>query len=258
MKNRLLRTLTCALLAGALAVPVSAGTASAAVSNPDRARPADLTAVIAVIQKIYSIYQQYFGGSSGLTLQQATTEILNAISAEQTAIIDQIDLVAAANVQACASSTVIDFNDIQAMTLDTLQTFAMNATSCATEADSLLDTISDQAAIDRIGFAVTAIGPLAMMARAYAGLTTPGLRSVLIDAENADVNRVITDANCTWGSDGTVEVMEVVCTAYNGDVGTAEHLYHGRPPGQPMYDAAMAAATVNTSRPLAISALQQL
>ncbi|HEV3171098.1 MAG TPA: hypothetical protein VGZ32_12190 [Actinocrinis sp.] len=254
----MLRALTCALVAGALAVPATAGTANAAVRAPAVAHPQDITTVIAVIQKVYSIYKQFFSGGGGLTLQAATTQILDAIQSEQQTLIDQIDEVAAASVQGCASDTVIEFNDIQHMTPDTLQTFAMNATSCVTAADSLLDTIPDKAAIDQLGYAVNTIGPLAMMARAYAGLTTPGLRAVLLDADNAVVNRMITDADCTWGSDGTIETLEVVCTAYNGNVGVAEKLNHGRPPGQDLYDKAMAAATVNTSRPVSITALTEI
>lgn len=258
MRKRLVRTVTAVLLAGALAVPASAGAASAAVRDRASARPADVTAVIAVIQKIYSIYQQYFsGGSNGITLQQATTEIINAINSAQTEIIAQIDLVAAADVQGCANATVIDYADMPALTPTALQTFAMNATSCATEADSLLNTVTDEAAIDKLGFAVNIEGPLAMIARAYAGLTTPGLRAVLIDAENADINRVITDANCTWYND-TIETVEVDCTAYNGDVGSAGRLYHGRPPGQDLYNTAMTNAAVHTSRPIAVAALTEL
>lgn len=258
MRKRLVRTVTGVLLATALAVPASAGTASAAVRAPAPARPADIIAVAAVIQKIYSIYQQYFhGGSNGITLQQATTEIINAINSAQYEIIRQIDLVAAADVQGCANATVIDYADMPALTPTALQTFAMNATSCATEADSLLNTVTDQGAIDKLGFAVNIEGPLAMIARAYAGLTTPGLRAVLIDAENADINRVITDANCTWYND-TVETMQVDCTAYNGDVGSAGRLFHGRPPGQDLYNIAMTNAAVRTSRPIAVAALTVL
>ena len=256
MRKRLVRTVTAILVAGALAVP--AGTASAAVRNPAPARPADATAVIAIIQKIYSIYQQYFnGGSNSITLQQATSEIITTINSAENAIIGQIDLVAAADVQACANATVIDYADMPALTPTALQTFAMNATSCATEADSLLNTVTDEGAIDKLGFAVNLEGPLAMIARAYAGLTTPGLRAVLIDAEHADINRVITDSNCTWYND-TIETMEVDCTAYNGDVGSAVKLYHGRPPGQALYDTAMTNAAVHTSRPAAIAALTVL
>lgn len=254
MRRRMLRTFTCALMAGVIAVPTTEGMASAAVADPAAARPADVATVVAVIQKIYSIYQQYFGGGS-LTLQQATTQILNAISASQTAIIDQIDEVAAAEVQGCASATVINFNDIPAMTPDTLQAFAMNATSCATEADSLLDTVTDKAAIDELGYAILTIGPLAMIARAEAGLTTPGLRTVLIDADNAVINRLITDSDCYYYLEGDDNVIDMFCTAYNGTVGEASKLQEnaGRPVPQKLYDEAMAAATVGTSRPVVIT-----
>ncbi|MGW7825279.1 hypothetical protein ACWGLF_46725 [Streptomyces puniciscabiei] len=244
-----------------VAVPAAASSASAAAAKQNRpaATEVDPGTVIATVQKIYSIYKQFFGssGGGGLTLDQATQQILTAINSSQTAIISQIDQVAAADVRGCAEATVINFADIQALTPDNRQAFAMNATACATQADSLLNSISDEAAVDQLGYAVNTIGPLAMFARAYAGLTTPDLRATLINADNAVVSKVITKANCTWETD-TVETMEVICTAYNGNVGTAGHLYHGNPPGQQMYDTAMAAATVNTSRPEAITALTQL
>jgi hypothetical protein len=84
--------------------------------------------------------------------------------------------VAVASVQACAESTVIDFADIDLMTTDSLQAFASNATACATQAQSLIPAVTGSpAAVDQAGFALNAVGPLALTARAKAGFSTAGL-----------------------------------------------------------------------------------
>ena len=89
--------------------------------------------------------------------------------------------------------------------------------------DSGPHTVSDKAAIDELGYAILTTGPLAMIARAEADLATPGLRTVLIDAANAFINRLITDSDCYYYLEGDDNVIDMFCTAYNGTVGEASN-----------------------------------
>ena len=233
-----------------VAVFVAVGLVSAAGLSPASAavRPnVDPATVVAVIKQIYSLYQQFIGGGSGLTLAQAVADIEAQIQASQMAIIDEIDLVAAANVQACAKSAVIEFADINAFTPDTLQTFALNATDCVTQADSLLSAVTDKAAVDEIGFAMNTAGPLALMARIKAGLTTPALKAVLVGGENALISSLLPACTKQNVGDPGHPFYDWDCIAYNGT----------EVEGKPLA-ATQNAATANTSRAVAQTALPTL
>jgi len=209
MKRRLIRLGTAALMAIGVAVPLGAQPAQAV----------DPGTVIAVVQKIYSLYQQ-FAKSKGLTLEQAVQQIETAITNAQKAITDQIDLVAVADVKACAESVVIDFADMDQMTTDSLQAFASNATACATKAQSLIPAVTGTpAAVDQAGFALNAVGPLALAARAKAGYSTAALTSVLVAGDNSLVSALLPTCRKVDESGGEKGVPRVYvwdCVAYDG------------------------------------------
>lgn len=235
MRRTLLRVITAAAMAAGVTVPATAQPAQA-----------DVGTVIAVVKQLYSIYQQFAAGGS-LSLPQAVQEIEAQIQASQTAIISQIDLVAAANVQACASSAVINFADINALTPDNLQVYAMDATDCVTQADSLIGALTDPAAIDRIGFALNTVGPLALIARTKAGLTTPALTSVLVSAENSLITALTPSCDKVNVGDPGHPFYIWDCVAYDGTEAQS------KPKA-----AAENAATANTSRAVAQAALPAL
>jgi hypothetical protein len=247
MKRRLIRSVSAAVMTAAIAV----GLAGPATAQP--AQPAvDPGTVIAIVKQIYSIYQQFAGGSGGLTLPQAVQQIEDKIQSAQTAIVQQIDLVAAANVQACASSAVINFADINALSPDNLQVFALNTTDCVTQANSLLGAVTDKTAIDRIGIAMNTVGPLALMARIKAGLTTPALKSVLTAGDNTLISALLPTCRRLNEGDPDHPFFEYDCIAYNGDEGEV-------PVSVANYKVlAQDAATGNTSRAIAQAALPTL
>ncbi|ASW57143.1 hypothetical protein [Plantactinospora sp. KBS50] len=259
MRRQLVRTLTAAILA-------------ISVLLPSTARPAlayDVGAVIAVIQKVYSLYKQYksfTSSGSGLTLEEATTQILTAINTSQAAIISQIDLVATAQVRACATSAVIDFADIGSFSPDTLQAYARDATGCVTLANGLLSAVTDPGAIDQLAFALNEVGPLALVARSRAALSTTALNGVLIDSNNT-AKTLLTPACLTQlqgvGSSGPLPgntyTAWVQCTAYNGDTGTRSTRVVWPPTSNPFdINGATADAARRTAWPVTISALATL
>lgn len=203
----------------------------------------------------YEAYQKFFSGE--LTVEQAKTQIIDAIRSAQTQIVAHIDAIAAANVRACARSAVIDVVDIQTMTQDTLQAFARDATSCVTLAEALIAASTDQAAIDQVGFALNTVGPVALSTRAFAGLSTPATRDTLIAANNN--LRVKMSPACfatpLWGDaqGGRVEV-ELRCRAFSGNVGydfVVIRLRRGQPLPPMDYSDAIAEAMRGTSHELA-------
>jgi hypothetical protein len=259
MRRRLARNLMAAILAVSLSLPTTARPAAAI----------ELGTVVAVAQQLYSIYKlykQYTSIGSGLTLEQATTQILTAITNSQVAIINQIDLVATAQVRACAASTVIDYVDIESFSADTLQAFARDATNCATLADGLLSVVTEKPGIDQLSFALNEIGPLALVARDRAGLTTTALTSVLVDG-NVIAKAALTPTCATQlqgvgpggPQPGNIYTAWVQCTAYNGDTGTRANTVRWPPSSNPFDIAgASADATRNTSWPVTIAALATL
>jgi hypothetical protein len=203
--------------------------------------------VVGVIQQVYSLYQKFLAGGGGLTLDQAVQQIEAAIKQSQTAIINEIDLVAAANVRSCAASAVINFADINALSPDNLQAFALTTTSCVTDADSLLGAVSDKAATDQIGFALNTVGPLALMARLKAGLTTPALKATLVAGENTLITALLPvcdQVDATGGEPGAGHFFLWDCTAYNGNFAEAKGLVRSQN-----------LATANTSRAVAQTAV---
>ena len=247
MKRALIRVLTAAAVAAALVV------GSTVPANAQSAKPnVDVGTVVAVIKQIYSIYQQFLGGGSGLTLPQAVQQIEAQIDAARTAIINEIDLVAAANVQSCAQSAVVNFQDINALSPDNLQVYALAMTDCVTQANSLLGAVTDKAAIDEIGFAMNTVGPLALIARLKAGLTTPALKSVLVAGDNTLISSLLPTCRRINEGDPDHPFFEWDCIAYNGN--EAEIWVNAKNALVTSQDY----ATANTSRAVAQAAIPTL
>jgi hypothetical protein len=247
MRRTLLRAATVAAAAVGIVLPSAAPPAQA-----------DVGTVIAVVKQIYSLYQQ-FTNNSGPTLTQAIQQITAVIQGARNDIISQINQVATANVRACATSAVINFADIDALSPDNLQNFALQTTDCVTQAKSLIDVVAaDKAATDQLGFAMNTVGPLALLARTKAGLTTPALKTVLISAENTLTTALLPpcvreDAN--GGEPGAPHRYFWACTAYNGDEGDVLILPVNAGTARAN---AENKATRNTSRAIAQAVLPQL
>jgi hypothetical protein len=216
----------------------------------------DPLTVISAVEAAYSAWQKFAHGG-GLTLNDAVQQIKQAVLDARNQIIDQIDLVAVASVRACAESAVIEFNDIDQLTPDSLQAFAMNATACATQAQSLIPAVTaTPAAVDEAGFALNTVGPLALAARARAGFTTATLTSVLAGGDTSLVSALLPSCfkdDLSGGEPGVPHIYAWDCTAYNGD--EAEIVIAGNPNAKA---AAQDQASRATSRAIAQAVLPQL
>ncbi|MDQ0931201.1 hypothetical protein [Streptomyces turgidiscabies] len=104
-----------------------------------------------------------------------------------------------------------------------------------TRIDSLLATVSDKAAVDQLGFAVNAVGPIALVARARAGFETAGLKSTLVNAHNAITTRLepryVTVRVREPGPGRPLIEEQITCTAYNGHIGWDSRIISPGPPG---------------------------
>ena len=173
--------------------------------------------VASAVQTAYDAYQKLFGHQ--LSLDDATNQIVNAISSAKTEIEAHIDQVTVADVQACARSAISDLADINAMNQVTLQAFARDATNCAERAVAQLGAVSSGAPVDELGFALNTIAPIALFARTDAGFTVDTLRSDVITGDQLVVSRLDPPCHATplWGDaepGGPVEV-QLNCFGYN-------------------------------------------
>jgi hypothetical protein len=267
MSNRTRRTRLAAGVAGvvsAVLVTLTGGQAAAAQAAAPSHRAVDPATVLKAAKIAYDAYKMLTGG--GLSVEDATQQIINAINGAKTEIIAHIDQIAVTQVRACAHHAVIDLVDLPRMSPVTREAFARDTTACVTLAAAQISALQDEAAIDELGFAVNAVGPIALLARARLGWDTGGLRTALINTNNQVMAKLTVSchANPLWGDappGGNVEVV-LRCTVYPGKVGVDFIIVPGLRPGRPLppfdYTAAKAEAYRTTSYPVAQAALARL
>jgi hypothetical protein len=244
------------LVSAAVTVPMAA---TVVFAGTHHANAVDAGQVIAIVKGAYEAFKM-LTETHELTVDEATTRIIDAVNAVKTDTISHIDRIAAAEVQACARSAVIDFEDIRVFSPDNQQAFARAATDCVSLATSYIAGVDDRAAVDQLGFAVNVVGPIALLARSYVGLSTNTLKNTLITANDSVVSKL--DPSCStrtepyFDEDGKpVPALAdnfLTCTAYNGDQGH-DYVMGRRPPGGFDYSVAREQAVRGISYPVAIA-----
>jgi hypothetical protein len=234
------------------------------LTNAQPARAVGVSTITNAVRSAYGAYLLYVQGQ--IALLGATQAIVGAINSAKVEILNHIDMVAAANVQACAEASVISVEDIDNMSSDAVEAFALYATDCVTQAKSQISNAGTSvAAVDQLGFALNSVGPIALLARAHAGYTTTSLNTALISANNTLIPKLTPQpgpvvpaghcfASANTGDQPPGEILEYIirCTAYNGDTGFDSCW------GCVRYTTAQVQATRNTSRPVAVAALGEL
>jgi hypothetical protein len=163
------------VLATAVAVPGGARPAQAV-------DPATVGVVIQFAAAAFSFYQS--SQSGGMTLEEATTRITQAVENSRDAILAHADQLAVAEASACARHHVLEFADIEEFPLGLKQRWAQDVTGCVTLIDALWGSVgqSSYEAKQQLGIALGAVGPIALIARAQAGFSTGELTSLLVSA----------------------------------------------------------------------------
>lgn len=207
-QSRLTRFLVAPLLAIALAVPVGA--------RPARAvDPATVIGVITATVKLLEALKGLRGGDK--TVEQAKTEIINAINGSKTQILAHVDALAATEAKACTRAAVIELADMDRLTQSALQTWAQSVTLCAARIDEVAQAVTDKAVSDQLGFALNITGPVAVLAREKAGLSTAGLTSFLVGANTRVQTRLNpTCSTATYTVLPTRPTSVTQCTGYDG------------------------------------------
>ena len=181
MKKILRVTSRLVFSATALATAISLTTAVAPAQADDGilGDAGQVAMYVGTVQQFYSLFNQYVLGQKP---PSDLDQIKAAIIQSQNAIVSQIDAIATAQVQSCSVTAVEQFGNIDTMTKDTLQAFARNSVDCISMAAADIDAETDKGAIDKIGFALNIVGPIALFASADANERTDILTQDLIVA----------------------------------------------------------------------------
>jgi hypothetical protein len=213
---------------------------------------------------IVSVAQSLLGG--GNDIERAKREIIAAVENAKQEILDHIDAIAAADVEACTEAAVTKIAQIDSMPGSLLGPFVNGAVDCAALSRSYFNAVQSLSAADTIGKLMGVIHGIAMVGFAKYGLSTTGLLDGVISGYQAVVTKLA--PTCSeqtireYDSMGRVVTVEIqyTCVAYNGDSAWDSELYYrGRLQGPPLDRARVdTEATRNTSRWIAQQALPTL
>jgi hypothetical protein len=122
----------------------------------------------------YSDFFNYASKAYTLILNQPSdlSQLQALITQTKTQIIAELDGLASAWNSSCAANAVDTFQNINTLTPDNLQAFAISSDKCVTDAQAQIGAVSTNAAIDKIGFALNTVGPIAYAVNARAGFPT--------------------------------------------------------------------------------------
>lgn len=232
----------------ATVLPLVAVLATATLPSRN-AEAVTVTQIVTGLKKAYDAYKKYRGGQ--YTLKQATADVLAGIDEAKAEILAQIDGIAAAEGRACAQGIILNAGDMDAVSQQVREQLAFDGVYCLSLIESLLATVDDEAAVDKLGFALNALGPVVMMARAQAGLSeSPGVVDWLVNgnlAVDAKLYPQCMVMTLNGDSDGSFIEQNIRCTAYNGDLGFG-FSWVGDPAQDSKKEKAADQATRNTSR----------
>ncbi|MCA2216072.1 hypothetical protein [Jidongwangia harbinensis] len=237
--------------------------AAIAITVGGTARPVQ-AAVPAWVTVAVPVVQALLGGGGGGGLDQAKREIIAAVENSKQEILDHIDAIAAADVEACTQAAVAKIAQIDSMPGSLLGPFINGAVDCAYLSTSYFHAVQGLPAADNIGKLIGVIHSIAMVGFAKYGLPTTALLDNLIGGYHAVVARLVPSCSHDWMFDDNprhIYEVTVTCQLYPGVVGT-DTMLKGWLPGRPEpaipYTRAMANVDAQTSRGVAIGALPQL
>ena len=232
-----------------------------------QAAPAQAVEVAQLVEIAKGAYEAYklFSEKKTLTLDQATTRIINAVNAARDDTRARIDGLQRADVKACTNSAIVTFPDFSRLSRAGKEAFAASTLDCVSKAVVAIEDLTDKPSTDQIGFALNTVGPMALMARMQLGLLTAELQQLITRGNNLVVSRltptcsIVTQVEFDARGKPIPAAAQhtITCTVYgvHRGVTTAE----GRiPPGGLDTSRARALAVQNTSYPIAAASVTAL
>jgi hypothetical protein len=202
------QSLAIRLLSVGLAVSVAVVASVSAAAPPARADVASFLAFRGYVLQGYGLFNKYLVDKQPSDLAQMQA----ALSQAKAEIITELDGLAAAWNSSCAEHSVDTFQHIHKLSPDILQAFAISSDRCVTDAQALIGSVTDPAAVNKIGLAMNTVGPIALFANAKANFATDLLRQRLIDANQRLTTRL--DPTC----DVTIDNPDALPSSGSGGV----------------------------------------
>jgi Ricin-type beta-trefoil lectin domain-like len=176
LRRRLLPGVVAAVLATGAVVPGGARPAQAAVD------PATVQFVTQFALTAFGLFRNSQNG--GLTLEQATAQIISAVRSSGAQIQAHMDALAIAETNGCVAHHVLEFVDSPEWSLSLKQRWAQDVTSCVTQIDALWNAIGqyNYAGKQQLALNLGILAPIALTARAQAQFSTEALQAILVTA----------------------------------------------------------------------------
>jgi hypothetical protein len=227
--------------------------------------PVAVPIIIGAVTLAYGAYGDYQNDGD---LKDATRKILQAIESAKDEIIDELNTIAESEATSCAEARIDQFANIESWTRTTVEIYANEADLCLTKIKNYIRDLSVPKSVDKLGFALNALGPIVLASFARLGWSDTAVIAKLKEGNNKIRTRLepsTTNGSYPFGhcyasflrgdaEPGQPVEVHLTCKEYNGDVGT-DFTFSNRPLD---YTKAKNAATANTSRPVALAALALL
>jgi hypothetical protein len=231
-----------------------------------RAEAIDSTTIIlGAVQAAYGAYGDF---QNDQDLQDATRRIINAVNSARDEILAELNTIAESEATSCAETKINQFASVDLYHPITAEIFALEADGCLTTIKNFIRDLSQPKSVDKLGYALNALGPIVLAAYAHAGFPDDHVITTLRDGNNRIRTRLepsVTNPTYPFGrcwptylrgdaEPGAPVEVHLTCKSYNGDQGKT-FTWSNRTFD---YTAAKTMATRRTSRPVAIAALALL
>ncbi|GIG85419.1 hypothetical protein [Plantactinospora endophytica] len=260
MKVPPLRALAAAVLAVTLVLSGPAAPAHAARTQANPNGPN--TSLLEMLDFALDVLSQAGDGDvSPEDLAVLTQRVIDALNQAESAVIAHLDAIAVADLRSNATHAVVEFEDINNLSEDVLWDWAQKVSGDALRATEYLDVVSAGKAVDDVGYAVVTMFPIALVARARAGLGTTNLRNQFRAAAQKIADKLAPTCRDHYPEPNSIPLIRAyTCTVYGPHTVTQlEQNWLGHWQLGPIDEAAVHAASyANTSRAVAVEWLRQL
>ena len=142
---------------------------------------------VLVVPEAHAQYAEFYGYASKayeivLNNPSDLSRLQALIAQTKTQIIAELDAVTAAWNSSCAANAVDTFQNINALTPDNLQAFAISSDKCVTDAQAQIGAVTTKDAVNKIGFALNTVGPIAIAVNTRASFPTEALKQHIMQA----------------------------------------------------------------------------
>lgn len=153
-------------MGGGVAALVVAVLAFSLGSPRAEAVPVAVPIIIGAVSLAYGAYGDYQNDGD---LQDATRKILRAIEDAKDEIIAELNTIADSQATSCAEARIGQFANIGSWTRTTKEIFANEVDLCLTTIKNYIRDLSEPKSVDKLGFALNALGPIVLAAYAHLG-----------------------------------------------------------------------------------------